>query len=1123
MPNIKQIKTPDNTTYDILDANAYHINDTEATDASKFDNNDYIPFYETKAADTIGPKKLKVSNLISRLKTLLGLGTASTKNSTTSVTQGSDDLVTSGAVWTAIDELPEPMVFRGSLGTGGTITSLPTNGTAAIGDTYKVIAKATYAGISAEVGDTFICVTKTSSANTWTLIPSGDEPSGTVTNVAIQNGNNGITVSGGPITDAGTLTVSHADTSSQSSSSNSGRTYIQSIDLDGYGHVTSLSTATETVTNTDTKVTQTNNTANSYLPILLANSTTSPETTTVKKNTNLTANPSNGYMDVNSLRIHSNVTDHSSNFGRLYCANTADRRYKLPVDKDNDSELAVVADIPTVNDATLTINQNGILKGTFTANQSGNGTTVNLTDTTYENKAAASGGTALSLVTTGDKYNWNNKATSSDITNAINSLDGGTIGTPSTSKTLTALSQTNGNISATFEDISIVKSQISNLGNPERTVRQTLSTTNANYPLLMSYSNNSTTTASVDNVTYRSNSIYANPSDKMITVDSAIYSRWIDALIKPTFWVKKPSSGTGANAGLALDTKGGRWGLFTYPSSDENLRFLYFTDAKIADPSTSDANSPNASFYINGANNTVYANIIDTKLQTTDITIASGDKLVVTDSSDSNKLRRTSLSFDGSTTTKALTQKGTWETFTNNTAASSAPPKVASSSSTGTSTNYARQDHTHGIDLATGDANGQVKIAGTNVDVKGLGSNAYTSTSYLPLAGGRLTGNLYNKSALGNVDATANDNGISDTVYSGTIEGQDKNNRRITRLETSAYANGDICFGMNIRQWYMDTSGSTPTAKQKATKGFKMTMDKAGTLNALLDGTSNADWFIGKNGLVVGNTSSNYVQLTLDSNVNNSVFLTTPSSNGKLSITNDLSSYNYDVGTCNLIRYPSQHTSKSQNGLIFLDNGDGSVTVTGTATANTTYYFAVRGNNIWQIILTAGSYKLIGCPSGGSSSTYSIYCNTYINGTTTSSSGIRDTGDGATVTYSSAVSMGCYIDIKKDTSFPTNGVVFRPQLIPLSIINLGSYNTGSLYAQTNRQLTITKADYSQIATYENTQNASRAYAKNELMIWRGALYRVTTAISSGSTISTSNVTATTLSAEIKTIRDALNI
>lgn len=50
-------------------------------------------------------------------------------------------------------------------------------------------------------------------------------------------------------------------------------------------------------------------------------------------------------------------------------------------------------------------------------------------------------------------------------------------------------------------------------------------------------------------------------------------------------------------------------------------------------------------------------------LQTTDVTIADGDKLVVTDASDSNKVARASISFNGTTTTKALTQKGTFETF----------------------------------------------------------------------------------------------------------------------------------------------------------------------------------------------------------------------------------------------------------------------------------------------------------------------------------------------------------------------------------------------------------------------------------------------------------------------------
>jgi len=72
---------------------------------------------------------------------------------------------------------------------------------------------------------------------------------------------------------------------------------------------------------------------------------------------------------------------------------------------------------PTVNNATLTVTQNWTSKGTFTSNASSD-VTIALTDTTYESKTAASWGTAVSLVTTGEKYTWNNKASSSDIGNA---------------------------------------------------------------------------------------------------------------------------------------------------------------------------------------------------------------------------------------------------------------------------------------------------------------------------------------------------------------------------------------------------------------------------------------------------------------------------------------------------------------------------------------------------------------------------------------------------------------------------------------------------------------------------------------------------------------------------------
>ena len=91
---------------------------------------------------------------------------------------------------------------------------------------------------------------------------------GTVTSVKVQ-GSNGLTGSG-TVTTSGTITISHDDTSSQASSSNSGRTYVQSITLDTYGHVTGISTASETVTDT-------HNTA--YLYAGASNGSTNAQTT----------------------------------------------------------------------------------------------------------------------------------------------------------------------------------------------------------------------------------------------------------------------------------------------------------------------------------------------------------------------------------------------------------------------------------------------------------------------------------------------------------------------------------------------------------------------------------------------------------------------------------------------------------------------------------------------------------------------------------------------------------------------------------------------------------------------------------------------------------------------------
>lgn len=81
-----------------------------------------------------------------------------------------EDKASKQYVDTAISNIPSPMIFKGSLGTNGTITSLPNASAINTGFTYKVIQAGIYASQTAEIGDIFI-----SDGSTWILIPSGDD------------------------------------------------------------------------------------------------------------------------------------------------------------------------------------------------------------------------------------------------------------------------------------------------------------------------------------------------------------------------------------------------------------------------------------------------------------------------------------------------------------------------------------------------------------------------------------------------------------------------------------------------------------------------------------------------------------------------------------------------------------------------------------------------------------------------------------------------------------------------------------------------------------------------------------------------------------------------------------
>ena len=145
----------------------------------------------------------------------------------------------------SITALPEPMVFKGSLGTGGTITSLPTASASNEGFTYKVITAGTYASQTAKVGDTFI-----SDGSTWVLIPSGDEPSGTVTSITLKATSPIAIDSTAAITTSGTRTLSHANSGATAGSYGDssaqtpayGATFkVPYITVNATGHVTAIS------------------------------------------------------------------------------------------------------------------------------------------------------------------------------------------------------------------------------------------------------------------------------------------------------------------------------------------------------------------------------------------------------------------------------------------------------------------------------------------------------------------------------------------------------------------------------------------------------------------------------------------------------------------------------------------------------------------------------------------------------------------------------------------------------------------------------------------------------------------------------------------------------------------
>ena len=124
---------------------------------------------------------------------------------------------------------------------------------------------------------------------------------------------------------------------------------------------------------------------------------------------------------------------------------------------------------------------------------------------------------------------------------------------------------------------------------------------------------------------------------------------------------------------------------------------------------------------------------------------------------------------------------------------------------------------------------------------------------------------------------------------------------------------------------------------------------------------------------------------------------------------------NAKLSSKNLIPYPYVNTTKTLNGITFTVNSDGSVTVNGTATAQS--FFKLQQS----FSLKKGQYFFSGCPAGGSGGTYSLYLST---------SDYKfykpDIGNGISINAEDDKIVSIVINIAKNTT--VENLVFKPQL-----------------------------------------------------------------------------------------------
>lgn len=143
----------------------------------------------------------------------------------------------------------------------------------------------------------------------------------------------------------------------------------------------------------------------------------------------------------------------------------------------------------------------------------------------------------------------------------------------------------------------------------------------------------------------------------------------------------------------------------------------------------------------------------------------------------------------------------------------------------------------------------------------------------------------------------------------------------------------------------------------------------------------------------------------------------TPDNPIELKSVGDSGSFEVGVYKKNLISYPYYETTKTQNGIIWTDNGDGTITANGTATENSAFVL-----HSYSMFLAKGTYTISGVPVNASYSTHMI-----------------QTATGEGYAFNNTIATGETFTLEQDTKtmivqlvifagYTANNLVFKPQI-----------------------------------------------------------------------------------------------